>query len=106
MDSSGKIISTPLETGTSHEADLRTGAMVGGFNDPEPELVKFRRSLMASLAGTVFGRHPEAAKVIVKVDEFTPVSMGDYRKGIRPEWKQIYEAKFVHEPRKILGQQK
>lgn len=94
-DRSGKTRTISLETGASHEADLRVGNVIGQFSNESEEPEKLQRSVAASLAGTVFGRYPEAKEVNVRLEEFTPVSMADYRVGKRPQWAPIYQAKFV-----------
>jgi len=86
-----------LESGASHEADLRFGNIIDQFipanEDDDDDL---RRSLAASLAGKVFSRHPEAQEVAVLLDEFDPVSMTEYGAGKRASWQQIYLSRFVH----------
>jgi hypothetical protein len=90
---------TSLETAASHEADLRIGGIISTFQweDDEPALP---RALAASLAGKIFARHPEAHKVAVRLESFKPVSMEDFRRGIRPQWTSVYTAKFVYPYRK------
>ena len=93
-DQSGKTRTFSLETGVSHEADLRVGNMVGQFGTESDDPEKLQRAVAASLAGTMFGRHTEAKSVNVRLEELNPVSMADYRKGERAQWKPIYQAKF------------
>ena len=102
VDRDGVITHASLATGTSHEADIRVGNIIDQFgsvgDDEEDEegAVRVRRALAASLAGKMFGRHPEAAAVVVRLETFEPVSMEAWRGGERPRWNPLYTAKFVH----------
>jgi hypothetical protein len=123
VDAKGKVTQVPLETPSTHEAALRVGNIIDQFwndedDDDSDEEVKsakdvkavaddeeedddegmseLHRSLLASLAGKVFARHPEARQVMVRLDEFYPVSMADFRKGERPRWQEFYEARFAY----------
>ena len=89
--------STPvsLDTGLSREAGLRVGNIINEFTEQAEDLVKLQRSLSSSLAGTVFGRYPEATKVVVRLEEFLPVSMQEFRAGSRAHWKPIYTATYM-----------
>ena len=99
VDGAGVTTSASLETGASHEADLRVGNIIdqfGSLGDDEEDAARLRRSLAASLAGKMFARHPEATAVVVRLETFTPVSMEAWRRGERPQWSPLYTAKFVH----------
>ena len=101
VDGDGVTTPASLATGTSHEADIRVGNIIDQFGtvedeDDEEAAARVRRALAASLAGKVFGRHPEAVAVVVRLETFTPVSMKDWRGGERPRWSPLYTAKFVH----------
>jgi hypothetical protein len=95
VDAEGRRTAAALETGSSHEADLRVGNIIDQFwhEDDAPGL---ERVLAASLAGKIFARHPEAREVAVRLEHFEPVSMEAYRGGARPAEIPIYEATFVH----------
>jgi hypothetical protein len=95
VDAQGRSRDATLETGSSHEADLRVGNIIDQFwhEDDTPGL---ERVLAASLAGKIFARHPEAREVAVRLEHFEPVSMEAFRGGARPERVPLYEAKFVH----------
>jgi hypothetical protein len=104
IDRDGRRTTASLATGASHEADLRVGNIVSQFGSldddddgDEEETAHLRRSLAASLAGTMFARYPEAAVVVVRLETFTPASMEAWRGGERPEWRPVYTAKFVHQ---------
>jgi hypothetical protein len=94
VDHEGKPHTTSLETGFSHEADLRIGGIAKEFEYTEPDFKRFQHALGASLAGAVFGQHPEAVSVTVRLEEYYPPSMVEYRQGKRASWNPIYEAKF------------
>lgn len=85
-----------LEDGVIHEVDLRVGDIVDQFgNEDTDDAMKFQRTLAASLAGAVFGRHPEASAVRISLERWDPVSMEDYRKGARSTWIPLYSAQFT-----------
>lgn len=97
VDESGKNEMISLQSGASHEGDLRVGNIIDQFVhmlDEVEEQENLRRSLAASLAGSVFGEYPKAREVVVHLDEFVPVSMADYRAGERAKWDEIYTARF------------
>ena len=102
VDRGGVATHASLATGTSHEADIRVGNIIDQFGrveddeDDEEGAARVRRALAASLAGKMFGRHPEAAAVVVRLETFEPVSMEAWRDGQRPRWNPLYTAKFVH----------
>ena len=101
LDSEGVATSAFLETGASHEADIRIGNIIDQFSrlgDDEEEAARLRRSLAASLAGKMFARYPEASAVVVRLETFTPIPMDAWRRGERPQWSPLYTAKFIHQP--------
>jgi len=95
IDAEGRRRPVRLESGRSHESDLRIGAIADNFYMPDKDGARFQRSLAASLAGTLFGRHPDAKEVVVTLEKFTPVSMQAYRAGARPHWSSVYEVHFT-----------
>lgn len=94
IDEQGVRRPIALETGSSHEADLRATGVTNAFITVEEDAQRFQRALAASLAGAILGRHPEAKQVAVHLEEYTPVSMAEYRKGARPTWSPLYEVRF------------
>ena len=101
VDGDGATTEASLATGTSHEADIRAGNIIDQFasvddEEDEESASRVRRALAASLAGKMFGRHPDAAAVVVRLETFTPVSMEAWRGGERPRWQPLYAAKFIH----------
>ena len=105
IDGKGNVTQTTLRSGSSHESDIRFGNIIDQFEDnadaddnDDDDATDLRRSLAASLAGKIFARYPDTHAVEVHLDEFDPVSMADYRKGTRPQWKEYYTARFVYHP--------
>jgi hypothetical protein len=91
-DGAGKAHEVTLGEAPNHEVRLRSGTPVVLFGVNE-----LRSPLAASWAGKVFGRHPEARAVNVRVEEYEVPSMAAYRAGERPQWLAIYEETFVVE---------
>lgn len=89
-----------LEEGMNSEAFIRTGDIIEKYYQAfdEEDSDDMQRDLSASLAASVFGRFPTATDVRVRIDEFSTVSMNDYREGKRPEWKNLYTAHFSKKP--------
>jgi hypothetical protein len=102
IDRWGKAHTRVLETGHSHESDLRIGNILERFVE-EGDDKDFQRSLSASLAASFLRREPDMTAVVVRFEEFWPISMSEYRKGVRPQWDPIYTAKFVYPPRQLAG---
>lgn len=97
INHAGERATATILTGHSHEADVRISNIVDQFaaidGDAE-DAEDVRRSLAASLAGSVMGQQPDAMEVVVHLDEFAPVSMPAWRGGARPDWAEIYTARF------------
>ncbi|MEO5969216.1 MAG: hypothetical protein ABIQ95_04750 [Bdellovibrionia bacterium] len=103
----GFIDGTVAERAASHEAILRLGNIVDQFptdglgedayDDPEIGVDadnRLKRSLASSLAVNMLKRHPEVKQLAVYLEEFSPVSMEEFRSGLRPQWTILYEVKF------------
>jgi len=96
-DSRGRQRLVPLETGASAESDLRVGNIIDQFapdRDDKESDVQLQRSLSASLARVLFMRIPDAKSVNVRLEEYRPVSMEDYRKNKRSYWAPLYSARY------------
>jgi hypothetical protein len=92
-DDRGREWEDDLAAGQNQEVRLRLGSMTGLFTaDPESEA--FRQDLLASWAATMFGRHPDARRVLVRVEVYDVPSMAQYRAGGRPHWLPVYSATF------------
>jgi hypothetical protein len=95
VDAAGRTSEEALATGVSREAELRVGNIVGGLWSDWVER-DMQRAVAASLAGTVFGRRPDADTVSVRFESFDLPTMEQYREGQRGEWQSHYQAKFKH----------
>jgi hypothetical protein len=81
-DDSGRTWTDTLERGMSHEALHRVGGSPALATEPA-----FRDDLIRSWAGTMFGRHPSACRVVVRLQVYDPPTMEDYRTGERARWE-------------------
>lgn len=95
VDAAGTTYHERLETGESHEADLRVGNIVGQFWDEYADRA-IQRSLAASWAAEMIARHPSAREVVVRLERYDLPTMADYHGGKRPRWEPFYRARFVH----------
>ncbi|NBD07731.1 MULTISPECIES: hypothetical protein [Corallococcus] len=55
-----------------------------------------RDALARAWAAAMFGRHPDARAVTVRVEALRLPTMEAYREGARPEWSDAYRAGFEH----------
>jgi hypothetical protein len=85
-DDSGRTWTDTLEEGLTHEAKLRVAGTVPLATEPG-----FREDLYRSWIGTMFGRHPEARRVVLRMEVFDPPTMAEYRAGTRARWETIDE---------------
>jgi hypothetical protein len=95
-DRGGKVTSHTLQAGLNREAELRLNDIVEQFINDFEDPMQFQRSLAASLAGSTFGKNPQAAKVGVRIEQYTPPSRIAYLNGHRAEWEPAYSATFIH----------
>jgi hypothetical protein len=91
-DDAGNSWTDVLEHGNNREARLRLGTVVSNFAEE-----KMRRDVAASCAATMFGRHPTARQVVVRVEVYELPPMEAYRAGAQPEWIPVYEATVSRE---------
>lgn len=96
-DAGGAARADVLESGANHEADLRARSILSLFLIVDDEAL--RRSLVASWAGKMFARHPDAESVVVRIEICDLPSMRQYRDGERPSWDLLYQAKLVPKSR-------
>ena len=94
LKSDGKTVIEDLEAGYSTEAQLRMGNIIGFFWNGTADR-NARRSIAASWAGKVYGRHPDAQKVTVKLESYDLPSMKEFREGRQPKWDSFYRASFL-----------
>lgn len=93
-DRDGATTTDVLERGASHEASRRMGYLVDMFWDAEHD-PKLQRSLVASWAGKMFTRHPEAKSITALLEVYFLPTMAEYRRGSKPGWDPYYQATFV-----------
>jgi hypothetical protein len=93
-DAAGRCWTDTLEEQANREAQLRIDSIVTNFMQAEfrPGL---RRALAGSWAATMLGRHPQAERVLVRVEICDLPTMTQYRAGARPRWRPVYEAEFA-----------
>jgi len=95
-DKKNGTTTVPIETGQIREVDLRVGDLIEQFfNDRVDNRLKYQRVLSASLAGAMFGSHPEAESVRIRLEQITPPSMEEYRQGKSTTWQKLYSAQFI-----------
>lgn len=107
----GEVVVEPLLPEATREANLRVADIIEQFlserflatDDIAERDAELYRSLAASLAGAVLGRHPQARDVTIRLEAMDPVSMADYRGGARAAWRPLYTAKFHHEITQTAG---
>lgn len=93
-EADGKVVTTGLQSGFSHEADLRVGNLIPRFWDADED-ERLRRSLAASWAGKILARHPGARTVTVRLEQYDLPSMTEFASGKRGAWEPYYRARFV-----------
>jgi hypothetical protein len=94
-DRRGRESTDLLEGAQSSEANIRLANMFTLFRETVHNQ-DFQRSLVASWAGKMFERHPEAQKVSVTVSLYQLPAMVEYAGGEKPKWQTLYEAEFEH----------
>lgn len=104
-DSQNRTVTMPSLTGEVREVDLRMGDIIEQFfNEHIDNPKKYQRVLSASLCGAMFGKHPDAQSVRIRLEQLTPPSMAEYRNGGTSTWKKIYSAKFVKRKNNEAGE--
>jgi hypothetical protein len=76
-------------------------AVKSSENDSGNQQMEFQRDLAASLSAEVFTNHPNAKSVTIHLEMFKPVSMENYRLGLRPKWEPLYSAEFSNKNNRI-----
>ncbi len=97
VDKNGRREVDTLEKGVSSEAAIRLGNVVALYASTVDQ-EKVRRVVAASWAGKMFGRHPGAREVWVRIEAYELPPMARYRLGARAEWREIYRARFEPDP--------
>ena len=93
----GRMIPVPLDPAARGDADVRVQSKVAA------EMVEDKaacRSIAASCAGRILGRAPDAEGVVVQLSTYDLPSMEETRRGARPGWTVLYEARFVPRSRR------
>jgi hypothetical protein len=66
---------------------------------------EIRDPLAASWAGKMFGRHPSAREVVIRIETHDMPPLEAYRDGARPAWVPVYEVSFRHDGPVALNQE-
>jgi hypothetical protein len=85
-DASGRTWTDTLERDLGHEAYLRVAGSFAMATEPF-----LRDAVYSSWIGTMFGRHPDARRVVVRLEAYDPPTMAEYRAGARARWETIDE---------------
>ncbi|MCX6129892.1 MAG: hypothetical protein NTX25_12635 [Proteobacteria bacterium] len=100
----GLLNTVDMINAKDREASLRVGNIFDQFiaieESDDEDSSDLRRSLAASLAGTMFARHPEAESVTVKIDEYIPSDLHKKNTDAAPAWNTIYEIEFASKERR------
>jgi hypothetical protein len=88
-DDAGRTETDALDEGGSAETRVRVGTVVLRAADPE-----LRSGLAAAWAAAMFAKHPDARRVLVRIEAHDLPTMSAYRAGTAPGWGTIYEATF------------
>ncbi len=91
-DAAGRTRTDIPAEGTSHEARLRLGSIAGLLVPEDPDASP---SLAAAWAAAMFGRHPEAQRIVIRVEDYDVPTLAEYRAGARPRWSPVSEAIFA-----------
>jgi hypothetical protein len=90
-------------SGRNREMDLRLGDISDQFltiaNVKDPIGRKLQRSLAASLAASVFSRHPNARSIVVSIEEFIPKPLRAKEPYPPSQWRQVYSIEFSRQKR-------
>jgi hypothetical protein len=74
------------------EIETRLGGIYDEFTTSRAQDDDFRHPLAASLAAAIFTQHREAREVEMRVQEYLPYTMDEYRQGKRADWSDYYTA--------------
>jgi hypothetical protein len=82
-DRSGRVTTDALSRAVGSEVGVRLGNLTAllDFSDDDSQ-----RELLASWAGVMFARHPDAERVVIGIEAFELPSMEEHRKGRPPGW--------------------
>jgi len=94
-DNGRTIVDLPLVKNAGREVDIRLGSLSDEFIRKDEASDETRKQLAASLAAATFSNHPNAKEVMLRIQEFWPISMDEYRRGLRAHWQDYYAARFA-----------
>ena len=83
-DRSGVMTTDMLSRAVNSEVDIRIGNMTSFLKYEDED---FQRAILASWAGVMFARHPDAEQVVVRIEAFELPSMEESREGRKPGWE-------------------
>lgn len=92
-DGAGAVTTDVLETGVTPEANRRFKNLVTKLRLARG--VAGARLFTLSWAKRMFGRHPSAKSVTVRVEAYDLPTMEAWRKGQRATWRLLYQETFV-----------
>jgi hypothetical protein len=75
----------------NHEAELRYGVSLSFFGNLNDDA---RKQLLGSWSATIFGRHPDAVRVDVRMEAYILPELSELQSGTQPRWVEIYSAVF------------
>ena len=91
LDSGERVLDT-LE-GADDAMNVRTYCLAINFH-----LLGRHDTLARAWAAKMFGRHPEARALTLRLEQFQLPSMERYHAGERPGWSERYQARFERRP--------
>ena len=96
VDTNGVMISNiSFSSEMNREENIRLGGIFEEFLSDEADEEDFRQTLASSLAASAFSYKAGSVKATLHIQEFGPISMAEYRQGMRGDWEEIYTAKFI-----------
>jgi hypothetical protein len=88
-----------LEAGKNREVGFRLGNLAGTVYIVAKQQTDVRRAFLGALAANRLAAHPEANTVQVSIEQWAMPTMVEYRLGVRPQWRSLYDATFVRTSR-------
>jgi hypothetical protein len=88
-DAAGRSWTDTLQVPHNQEVNSHLHSVLARIHHPQ-----LRHAVAASWAAMMFGRHPQAVEVVVRVEMSDIPTLAQHRAGQRPSWETIYEAAF------------
>ena len=79
----------------SRELKIRLASIYDEFTSKAARKDHVRQALATSLTSYIFGEYPTASRVVLRIEDYWPTTMAEYREGKRSDWEVLYEAKFA-----------